>query len=535
MGHKWAVIDMSLGILDLIAVAITAAVIATVGIGVSYIASRRPQRLRREISRDDIAFLLDGEEIIDSTGDAAVLLSQAGISAQHRDSIIAVLAPTFGDLRQTLDECGIDPVVLTANDGSSSWLNIVRAGHSVRISVGRHSDANIAQINALTLAKENTELSVLRDVVKNAPTMMWRCNAKGQLLWANDACFDVADACASAEIAPARLSNAPLFNDFDDTIGLESAQTRKSLQTAEQDTPRWYDITTYKSETGAFHYATDADSVVRAELAQRDFVQTLSQTFAQLSIGLAIFDRRRQLATFNPALLDMTGLNFEFLSGRPTLDAVLDRLRESRMLPEPKNYTSWREQFSAMEHAAKNGTYSEHWNLPDGQTFRVTGRPHPDGAFALFFEDISAEISLTRRFRSEIETGQAVLDHIEDAVVVFSNAGNLVMANAAYSALWGTDLADGITHYDLRVELRKWQSRCTPSRIWTNLREFSSHMGLRQPWTDTAIMDDGRHITCQADPIAGGMTLIRFKFDRPPKPTIQKLTQIDPALLAAKR
>lgn len=161
----------------------------------------------------------------------------------------------------------------------------------------------------------------------------------------------------------------------------------------------------------------------------------------------------------------MTGLNFEFLSGRPTLDAVLDRLHETRMLTEPKNYTSWRKQFSAMEHAAKNGTYSEHWGLPDGQTFCVTGRPDPDGAFALFFEDISAEISLARRFRSEIETGQAVLEHIEDAVVVFSNAGNLVMANTAYSGRWGTDLANGMVQYDLRIEMRKWQDRCTPSRI----------------------------------------------------------------------
>ena len=161
----------------------------------------------------------------------------------------------------------------------------------------------------------------------------------------------------------------------------------------------------------------------------------------------------------------MAGLNFEFLSGRPTLDAVLDRLRETRMLTEPKNYTSWREQFSAMEHAAKNGTYSEHWGLPNGQTFCVTGRPDPDGAFALFFEDISAEISLTRRFQSEIETGQAVLEHIEVAVVVFSNASNLVMANTVYSRRWGTDLANGMVQYDLRIEMRKWQDRCTPSRI----------------------------------------------------------------------
>ena len=207
---------MSLGILDLIAVAITAAMIAAVGIGASYMTPRRPKRLRRETDHDDIAFLLEGEDIIDSTSDAAVLLSQAGFSAPHRDSIIAVLEPTFGDLRQTLDECAADPVVLSAIDGSSSWLNLVPAEHTVRITVGRYCDANIAQINALTLVKENTELAVLRDVVKNAPTMMWRCNEKGQLIWANDAYFDIADACSSSEIASSRLSNTPLFSDLDE-------------------------------------------------------------------------------------------------------------------------------------------------------------------------------------------------------------------------------------------------------------------------------------------------------------------------------
>lgn len=526
---------MSLGIFDLILVAFAAAIVAAAGIGVSLIASRKPQKMRCEKGSDDITFLIDDADIIDTTCGAALLLSKGGFSTPNRESIIDMLAPTFGDLRQMLNDCDGDSLVLTAVNGSSGWLNIVPTGHAIRITVGESSEASATQINALTATKEITELIELRDVVKNAPTMMWRCNEKGQLVWANDAYLNIADACANPDIGTPRLSDSPLFDGLDETNVMEHTKSRKSLKLDAQDTPRWFDITTFKSETATFNYATDADSIVRAELAQRNFVQTLSQTFAQLSIGLAIFDRRRQLATFNPALLDMTGLNFEFLSGRPDLDAMLDRLRESRMLPEPKNYTSWREQFSAMEQAAKDGTYSEHWNLPDGQTFRVTGRPHPDGAFALLFEDISAEISLTRRFRSEIETSQAVLDHIEDAVVVFSNGGHLVMANAAYSTLWGTDIAAGLMQYDLRIELRKWQDRCTPTRIWTNLREISNQMGLRQPWTDTAILDDGRHITCRADPIAGGMTLIRFKFERPVKPTIQKLTQIDPALFATKR
>ncbi len=47
-------------------------------------------------------------------------------------------------------------------------------------------------------------------------------------------------------------------------------------------------------------------------------------------------------------------------------------------------------------------------------------------------------------------------------------------------------------------------------------------------------MDDGRHISCQADPISNGMTLIRFRFDKPVKPSIQKLAQMDPALMVIK-
>ena len=263
---------------------------------------------------------------------------------------------------------------------------------------------------------------------------------------------------------------------------------------------------------GQIFYAVYADPIVRAKLGQRKFAQTLSQTFAQLSIGLAIFDRRRQLATLNPALLDMTNLPFEFMSGRPSIDAMLDRLWEFQMLPESKDYASWREQFTMMEQTAKEGTYCENWNLPDGRTFRVTGRPHPDGAFALLFDNISAEISLTRRFRTEIETCQSVLDTLDEGTVVFSNGGNLVLANKAYCTFWHTDLEDGIGHHDLRAEILKWQEQCTPTRIWTNLNELTNQMGLRKHWTETALMDDGRKLTCSASPISGGMTMIKFRF-----------------------
>jgi PAS domain-containing protein len=523
---------MSLGLIELI-VAVGCAAILTSMIWIDLWALLPHGMRRRENGANDaIVFLLGDDTVTDMSTSAEVMAKRLDKIDPDRDALIGMITGIFPDLDPLLAEDGVLCKTLDAPEFTGVKLDADR--NETRLILSIYSQTDSALIDDFCARTENAELLRLRTIVKNAPDMMWRTDDDGNLAWANDAFLGFSDACTDDDHGLPRLSPETLFSDCDLASAQPDQPVRCSLKTRESDAPHWFDITTIKTESGAFHYASDANGIVRAELAQRKFMQTLNQTFAQLSIGLAIFDRKRQLATFNPALLDMTGLNFEFLSGRPTLDALLDRLRDMRMLPEPKDYASWREQYSAMEKAAKARSYSEHWNLPDGQTFRVTGRPHPDGAFALLFEDISAEVSLTRRFRSEIKTSQAVLDNLNDAIAVFSNSGNLVLANAAYCDLCGTDLTNGLMQCDLRVELRKWQDRCTPTRIWTNLREFSKQLGRRQTWTDTTIMDDGRQITCQAEPIAGGMTMMHFRFEAPLQPTLQKLTQRDDALLAIK-
>ncbi|TMV38357.1 diguanylate cyclase, partial [Thioclava sp. BHET1] len=152
---------------------------------------------------------------------------------------------------------------------------------------------------------------------------------------------------------------------------------------------------------GRLLFALPADGAVQAETSLRSFIQTLSQTFAHLKVGLAIFDRRRQLVLFNPALSELTGLEPEFLSSRPTLFSVLDAMRERRMIPEPRDYKLWRREMMELEAAAATGQYLDLWSLPGGQTYRVTGQPHPDGAVAFIIEDISEEMSVTRTLRAE--------------------------------------------------------------------------------------------------------------------------------------
>ncbi len=157
-------------------------------------------------------------------------------------------------------------------------------------------------------------------------------------------------------------------------------QHRASVTTQPDGLIRWYDTSQQVIDGLVVAHAVNIDAVIDAEVAQRNFVQTLAKTFAQLSIGLAIFDRKGQLALFNPALIDLTRLPAEFLSARPDMLSFFDRLRESRMMPEPKNYGSWRQEIADLIKAAADGRYLETWTLESGQTYRVSGKPHPDRA-----------------------------------------------------------------------------------------------------------------------------------------------------------
>jgi len=204
-----------------------------------------------------------------------------------------------------------------------------------------------------------------------------------------------------------------------------------------------------------------------------------------LSVGLAIFDEDRRLVLFNPALVDLTALPADFLIGRPTLFSVLDRLRDQNMIPEPKDYNSWRAQVAALESAAAQGNYHEMWPLPNGQTFRVTGKPHPNGAIAVLMEDISDEVSLTRKFRSQIDTTTAVIENLTSSVAVFSSSGSL-------------------------IQLETWQAMSAPSPVWHKLKDALAQHKEQQAWEGSVWLDNHIEVSCYYAPLPDGNHQISF-------------------------
>ena len=354
------------------------------------------------------------------------------------------------------------------------------------------------------------EIETLRLAATDAPYPIWLTNGDGDVQWQNVAYTTLADSAAPDATTP----NLPLFK-IDPTTLDDNRAVRVSVQIEKSGKTEWFNVTATDAGSHVIHHAVDINAVIQAEVAQRNFVQTLAKTFAHLSIGLAIFDRNGQLALFNPALVDLTSLPVEFLSGRPSLLSFFDRLRDNRVMPEPKNYSSWRQEISDMIAAASHASYQETWSLDTGHTYRISGRPHPDGAVAFLIEDITAEISLTRNFRAELELGQSLMDTFEDALAVFSPAGVLTFCNVAYRDMWDMDPDGSFADVTIVDCVKEWQAHTAPHPAWADMRDFVMRLNDRATWdANVTHLTDGP-FNVRLSPITSGATVVRFAQNAP--------------------
>lgn len=473
--------------------------------------SAQPRRSPRAQMPDqpDVAFLFDGEALVDATDAAQRLLGLTEPCGPDLIRLVSFLSPRFPDLYDTVMSCNErDKVQMTSSDGKSH-LRLQVGQNRLRLSlaeVDRSAVLPIPDRHSLTVLTE--ELAMHRAIGNGTPFPVWRQSPEGRIIWANAEYRALAGKLGAWDadtLTPPRIfKTAPVAGN--DTACIQ----RTRLELPNEKEPRWYEYQINSIGTDMLVAAMPVDRVVRAERSLHDFVQTLSQTFAHLNVGLAVFSRNRELAIFNPALTELLELSPEFLITRPTLFQVFDKLREHQLLPEPKNYKSWRQQMSELEAAAADGVHSETWALVDGRTYRVTGRPHPEGAVAFLFEDISAEISLQRKFKSDLQLGQAVVDSLEEAIAVFSPSGEMTMHNRAYAMLWQLNSVTDGGRATFLESSRKWQTASVPTPIWGDARDFAATIGERSNWSSEIRLREGRRLTCRFDALPGGCTLVGF-------------------------
>lgn len=453
----------------------------------------------------EVQFLFLGDQLEHATPEATALLS-ADATLGNWDTLRDGLAARFPDLPASADLSRLTAAsYLAAGADDAAVLHLERDADALRVTIHENGSVGGPCIGQATKGVK-AQNAILRLAADTAPYPMWMTDADGALIWSN-AAHDHAR--ADQDDIDGKTDAEPLF-PIDVLENAQDQDKRAQLSTRGSAPDTWYNLSATRHGDHLMCHAVDISAVIQAEVAQRNFVQTLAKTFAQLSIGLAIFDRNGQLALFNPALMDLTSLPAEFLSTQPDLLSFFDRLRDNRVMPEPKNYVSWRQEIANVISAASHGRYEETWTLDSGHTFRVSGRPHPDGAVAFLIEDITAEISLTRNFRAELELGQSILDTFDDALAVFSPAGILTFCNAAYREMWKLDPDNSFADSTITDSLKHWQAECDANPAWTRVHDLVLKVGRRAPLSETIRFRGSEDLTLRAEPIVSGATVVRF-------------------------
>ncbi len=290
----------------------------------------------------------------------------------------------------------------------------------------------------------------------------------------------------------------------------ENGATVFDLKKERPNTASSYSIHTHQRGASTVYYAHDATALIETENELKRFVQTLAATFAHLPIGLAVFDKKRDLTLFNPALSDLLGLAPDWLARQPSMRAFLDRLRNEGAIPEPKDFTAVRHEFAELESGAFTGTYEVDWALPSGHIYRVTGRPHSQGGAALLFEDISKAAALESSYRAELGQLYSALESLTDAVAIFDQAGELAYANDVFDDLWECSLSSSVTPTTVNDVTRYFQKHSLPTPVWGEFRNFVHDLSERSQWQAVVHLKSGATLEMTVSPIADGRVFCQF-------------------------
>ena len=441
---------------------------------------------RRGLRRAEAVVTMSGDAGIEIQGRDAFrrLVPHADVLPQSR----AELAELFGSQSRmiggaidALVETGERFDLLASLPGGAVLQVLGRPAGLVAEVVLRTCSRDVAEVHAARAetAAALRALKIAEQRLAQLPVAAAELQPDGTPVWTNTA-FDqlLAGSAASGALktALAEASDRPFEIDMDG-----------------RSAPGWYRIHRESGAPSAMIIATDAAAEVAADLALSRFMNKLADTFAHLSVGLAVFDAKQSLTMFNPALCVLLGLDTLGLAGRPSLRAFLEALRQQRKVPEVRDYPKWREKIIQLASPDGPDAYHEDWTLTSGQVLRVTGRHHGEGSVVFLFEDISTIVRLERRYRQEIEISQTTLDNLIDAVAVFDTTGSLVFANTAFETMWGIDTALLMESLDIGVLSGIMSEKSSCDAVWERLCLFVKAGVDRKPWTaDVTLASDTR-------------------------------------------
>ena len=367
--------------------------------------------------------------------------------------------------------------------------------------------AREAQDRADRLSDRTETLSML---VEDAPLIAWTRTSDGDVKWSGGMIRTRNGAVTAEQAVELVIARNNLHQRQPVLVGQPQKSRIEVVMPDGSETVSLHVTEIMSSAHERIGFATDASMAAVAERTLNRFVQTMTETFAHLTVGLAIFDRNQTLALFNPALVQMWQVEPSWLAGRPSLRVIIDELRATRRLPDMVDFHKWRSKLLGLFENTEAAAYEELWHLSDGSNIRVLARPHPHGSLAFIFDDVTERMRLEQRYRHSIDLRRATLDRLTEGIAVFGANGILQFVNQAFHEIWDTDAESVYPAMHARQLVGLCEDLTVETEVWRRLHSFITGEERRRAWTARLTMGSGRKLSARIAPLPDGSTMAVF-------------------------
>lgn len=273
----------------------------------------------------------------------------------------------------------------------------------------------------------------------------------------------------------------------------------------------------FATADGGLLTAGFAMDLTRVEELQQELARHASahaQVLEHLATAIAIFSTDTRLTFFNTAFTRLWRLEAEWLAAQPTYGAVLDSLRERRLLPEVADYRAYKEEelkrFISLIDAAETLLH-----LPDGRTLRRMINAHPYGGLIFTYEDVTDTLALERSFNTALAVQRETLDHLHEGVAVFRGDGRLRLFNPAYGRIWNLSPAmlEAEPHVAELVEAHRpyFEGGAERASAWPEVRErLLALFNTRAPQSGRVERLDDSIVDFASVPLPDGAMLVTW-------------------------
>ena len=161
--------------------------------------------------------------------------------------------------------------------------------------------------------------------------------------------------------------------------------------------------------------------------APADQGRLFEETFNNLSLGIIIFDDRREVVFCNARYLEIYGLSAEQVKpGTPTSDLIYHRLKLGLKVGEaPDDYVRERIDKPVVQHTAVH-------EFADGRIIRYTIRPMSNGGGMATHEDVTEREEMSARLKRQYELTREQEEKLRVRNLQFDTAINNMMQGLCF-------------------------------------------------------------------------------------------------------